>query len=43
MDADYFKVNQLELIVTDAPGCDIKTFSISRAVTSILKQFDLIY
>lgn len=34
MDTDYFKVNQLELIATDTPGCDIKTFSISRAVTA---------
>lgn len=34
MDADYFKVKQPEWIAINRPISDIKTFSISRAITA---------
>lgn len=46
MDTDYFKVKQPEWIATDTPIHDIKTFSISCAVTAYaceqLQQSDIL-
>lgn len=47
MDRDYFKVKQPEWIATDAPIHDIKTCSISGAITAFrceqLQQTDMLY